>query len=260
MTGEIKRQAQLQFGAHAEEYVASPVHSKGYSLGRMIEIIKPDQGWTALDVATGGGHTALALAQAGVQVIASDLTAPMLHAARQHIQPQGAARIVFCAADAEDLPYPGSTFDCVTCRIAAHHFPNVQAFVRESARVLKPGGILAVVDNISSGEPAIARYYNDFEKLRDPSHNWAYSIDDWDTFFFSEGLKVFHKELVSKEIDFDVWASRMGVTGSDLVRLRVLLLRAPQQAASWLQPREKAGRVSFILTEGIIAGRKPGTI
>ncbi|MBN1311865.1 MAG: class I SAM-dependent methyltransferase [Anaerolineae bacterium] len=257
MVEDVKKLSQQQFGDHAAGYVASAVHAKGYTLSRLIELLAPQPDWHVLDVATGGGHVAMALAQHVRYVIAADITHRMLQAARSHIEQQGITHIACCQLDAEWFPFAANRFDGVTCRIAPHHFPDVTAFVRESARVLKPGGLFGLADNVVSGEAKIARFVNTFEKLRDPSHHWAYSLEDWESFFFAAGLAVRHSEVIQKEIDFDDWAGRMGVAGDDLVRLRVLLLRAPDAPRGWLKPRQVGSRLVFMLSETVLIGQKP---
>ena len=257
MPDNTKRLIQQQFGGHAAGYVSSSTHAQGYSLSRLVELLEPLPGWRVLDVATGGGHTALAVARRCEHVVAADLTRPMLKAAREHIEQQGIPNIMCCQSDAEQFSFGANRYDAVVCRIAAHHFPDVAAFVRESARVLKPGGLLALADNMTSGEARIAQFLNTFEKLRDPSHHWAYSLDDWQTFFFTAGLTVTHSEVFEKELDFDDWAGRMGVTGDDLLRLRTLIVQSPDGPREWLKPHEIGSRLLFTLTEGIVIGRKP---
>jgi ubiquinone/menaquinone biosynthesis C-methylase UbiE len=248
---------QKQFAAHADDYVASTVHAQGYSLDRLVDLLDPQPGWRILDVATGGGHMALACARRSQHVMAIDLTRPMLQAARRHIDEQGITHVSCYQSDAERFPLPADQFDAVTCRVAAHHFPDIAAFVHEAVRVLKPGGQLGLTDNVVSGEPLVARCVNSFEKLRDPSHHWAYSLEDWEAYIASAGLEITHAETFRKKLDFDEWAGRMGVTGSDLTRLRVLLVRSPEEAQQWLSPRQVGGRLVFTLTEAIIVGRKP---
>lgn len=257
MTNETRRLAQEQFGVNAAAYVTSPDHAIGGSLPRLVALTEPEPSWLGLDIATGGGHTALAFTPYCDHIIASDLTFQMLEAARQHIVEIQGADISFCQHDAEHLPFPAGRFDLVTCRIAPHHFPDTPAFVREVARVLKHGGRLAVADNIISGEPRVARFVNTFEKLRDPSHNWAYSSADWETFFASANLVLNHAETIEKRIDFDRWAARMAVSGPDRVRLKALLLQAPPEPQIWLQVEIIGSQVSFVLREGIFIARKP---
>jgi ubiquinone/menaquinone biosynthesis C-methylase UbiE len=256
MDDRHKQLNRQRFGAAAADYVTSAVHARGYSLDRLLELADPQPGWRMLDVATGGGHTALAFAPQVRHVVALDLTHPMLLAARQHAREREAEQLAYCQADAERLPFGGSAFDCVTCRIASHHFANVAAFVREVARVLAPGGVFALSDNVTGGEPKVAQYLNTFERFRDPSHNWAYNVEDWQSFFVSAGLVVVHSETFQKEIDFDEWAARTSIAGDHLMRLRVLLLQAPAGVRQWLKPRRAGSRLLFSITEGIVIGRK----
>lgn len=257
MADNAKRMVQKQFGSHASEFVTSSVHAQGYSLKRLVELVKPQKDWLVLDVATGGGHTALAFAEVTGRVVAVDLTSAILLAARTFAQSRTGDPIAFAQSDAEHMPFPSGQFDCITCRIAAHHVPDIPAFMKEVIRVMKPGSLFALVDNVVSGEPAIAEFVNSFEKLRDPSHQWAYSVDDWETFFFTAGLSVVERETIRKEMDFADWAGRMGVQGDDLIRLEALLTQSPVPAHDWLEPHQSDGRLKFTLTEAILIGRKP---
>lgn len=246
-----------QFGAHAQNYVDSPDHSKGESLDRLLEVVQPQPGWRALDVATGGGHTALALARHVREVVATDLTSEMLSAAERFIRGRGMENVVFREADATALPFGEAEFDLVTCRSAPHHFPDCARFVREAARVLRPGGVAAVIDNIVPPEVVAARHINALEQLRDPSHVWAYSLADWLGFFEAAGLRVTHTEIFRKARDFDFWTGMMSVPPKTKDQLRVLLLQAPSAARAALEPEAAGGKLRFYLTEAFLVGIKP---
>lgn len=153
-----------QFGAQASDYVNSATHARGASLPRLVELLQPQAHWHVLDIATGAGHTAIAFAPLVAHVRATDITPQMMDQARQLVSEHGLNNVTIETADAEALPYENNSFDLVTCRIAPHHFSDVPRFIRESARVLRPGGLLAVVDNIVP--PASAGdYVNAFENL-----------------------------------------------------------------------------------------------
>jgi len=247
-----------QFGVHAQNYVSSTDHSKGESLDRMVEIALnggPQSHWRALDVATGGGHTALAFSPHVREVVATDLTPQMLAAAESFIRGKGYANVTFQEADANALPFGEAEFDLVTCRLAPHHFPDCAQFVREMARVLKPGGRAAVIDNVVPGDPLAARHINAFEKLRDPSHNWEYSAAEWEAFFVAAGLEVTHQETFRKPIDFDGFCDRMSVPTHTRQQLRVMLKHAPAPAWEALAPEFSGERITFYLSEVLIIGR-----
>lgn len=253
---DIGARVQAQFGAHAERYVTSQAHAQGWSLERLLEAVPPQANWRALDIATGGGHTALAFAPHVAMVVALDLTQPILSAARQHIALQGVSNISTVQADAEGLPFANHSFDLVTCRLAAHHFPDAGHFVREVARVLRPGGQMALTDNVGPDDEGGARYVNAFEKLRDPSHHWKYSLDDWLRLFYEAGLDVTHHEVRDRFHDLDEWAERMSVSEVNRVRLRAMLVQAPAAAREQLAPRYTGDRIEFNLPEAIIVGRR----
>ena len=102
--------------------------------------------------------------------------------------------ISFETADAEDLPFADASFDLVTCRIAPHHFQHIDRFLAESHRVLRDGGVLAVVDNVVPAGDA-GDYVNAFEKLRDPSHHRALALDEWMDAFAAAGFPCSRRRL-----------------------------------------------------------------
>jgi len=263
-----KTLVQQQFGANAANYSTSAVHAKGASLGRLVELVKPGKDWIVLDVATGAGHTAAAFAPHVTKVVASDLTPEMLTEARKLAAAKGLANMETAAADAEHLPFGDQSFDLVTCRIAPHHFPDVAAFVGESRRVLKPGGIFALVDNVSpdrhtapgfsEGEYAeAAATYDAFEKLRDPSHGRALSTVEWLDLMAARGLTLLHKEHAPKAMEFAAWCKNMAVEDETVLRLRSILASVSPALQSYLQPRPENDKLTFTLFELIALARKP---
>jgi ubiquinone/menaquinone biosynthesis C-methylase UbiE len=249
--------ARRQFGAHAQEYVKSAFHSKGESLDRLIALTAPRPDWRVLDVATGGGHTALAVAPHVREVVATDLTPQMLDAARAFIQSKGVRNVEFSEADATALPFPDSHFDLATCRTAPHHFPDVAQFVRELFRVVRPGGLAVVIDNMVPEDRETAEYINSFEKTRDPSHNWSHAESEWIRFFEEAGFSGLHVEFFRKARDFEEWTAMAGVDKRTKERLMAMLADAPNRARYALCPEERNGALRFYLDELLIRGSKP---
>lgn len=264
-TDDIKQTVQAQFGPNAAKYATSRVHAKGASLARLVELTQPQPDWQMLDVASAAGHTAFVFAPHVAHVVATDLTAEMLTVAQNLAAEKGLTNVSFERADAEDLPFDDDRFDLVTCRIAPHHFPHVDRFVAEAARVLKPGGLLAVVDNISPGTPlrgkkarainAAGDYYNAFEKLRDPSHVRALPLHEWQRLLISAEFELLIVESHAKWMAFDPWATRLGLADDDLTRLRAMLLQAPEKVQEFLTPQQSGAKIDFRLTEAILIGK-----
>lgn len=255
---DIKRKVQSQFGDNAQNYVTSSVHAAGPELQLMVEMANPQPHHHVLDIATGGGHTALAFARHAGSVVATDITQKMLDAAQAFITPQ-ADNVTFKLADAEDLPFADATFDIVTCRVAPHHFADLYQFVLESARVLKPGGLLIVQDHNAPDNERDAAYVDAFEKLRDPSHVKAYSEAEWRGTFLDAQLTVeqVRTDLVQPDNFLD-WAQRISVPAEDIKRLEVMLAQAPPNARAWLAPKAIGTADGTIVHRYIIiTGRKP---
>ena len=131
------------------------------------------------------------------------------------------------------------------------------AFVAEVARVLRPGGVFGLVDNISPDEPKAAALYNEFEKLRDPSHGRCLSESEWIDLITRAGLIVRHHETLSKDIEFEDWAGRMQASAETKDKLRAVLHGASGSLRDFLQPKERPDDVDFVLMETLIVAEKP---
>lgn len=254
----LKALVQAQFAPAARDYVASATHARGADLGRLVELAAPRGHELTLDIATGGGHTALAFAPHVRHVVASDLTGPMLHEARQHLRAQGANNISYLRAEAEHLPVAPASFDIITCRIAAHHFADVKAFVHNSAAALRPGGLLLVSDHIGLDDPELDGFMDRFERWRDPSHVRAYSYAEWRQFYEQAGLALIHVEDDAREpYEFASWTARMRMPEAERDDLERWLLAAEPRFRERFAIIEQAGRVvSLQGTFGLMVARK----
>lgn len=247
--------SQQQFGANAANYATSEVHAKGASLGRIVELVDTQPSWRALDIATAAGHTAFAFAPHVASVVASDVTSEMLEVAAGVAADRGIENVTFEYADAHDLPFDDASFDLVVCRIAPHHFEDPATFVAEAARVLAPGGVFGMVDNLAPEDPATALWCDDFERRRDLSHLRCLPISEWLAHIESAGLADAHVETMGKLMKFVPWANNMSVP--DDVRAQLLddLANADDQVKEWLRPK-LGDEPSFVLTEGLFTARK----
>jgi len=183
----------------AEMYRTSEAHRDGPDLDLLVEWATGAR--TALDVATGGGHVARRLREAGLEVVTCD-PAP------------GMNPDVVCRA--EDLPFADGSFDLVVTRVAAHHYDDVAKAVAAMARVAADA--VLIVDNRFMGEDVEVA-----EKLRDPSHVRNYSEVEWRSFAESAGLEVEDVQFFEKPIEFQPWLDRCGCSDDDATRVRELL-------------------------------------
>ena len=203
-----KSQTAAQFTATADAYVTSPGHAAGRDLERVVELVAPEPTTVVLDVATGGGHTAVAVARHARAVVASDLTAAMTERAQHLARGQGLTNVIGMVADAERLPFAAAAFDAVTCRIAPHHFADLETAVEQIARVLRPGGVFVVEDSTVPEEPVGATFLNGVEALRDPTHVRSRSPREWRDLLAAAGMVTDVSELHRKRHVLDQWFDR----------------------------------------------------
>jgi ubiquinone/menaquinone biosynthesis C-methylase UbiE/catechol 2,3-dioxygenase-like lactoylglutathione lyase family enzyme len=257
----IKSRVREMFGKTAEAYVASPVHASGADLNRLVELAAPSLSDRALDVSTGGGHTALALAFHVAHMTASDLTPRMLAAARDFLTASGVFNASYVIADAERLPFLDASFDLVTVRIAPHHYASLPTAVREMARVLKPGGRLVMVDNIAPDNPMLDELLNRWEKWRDPSHVREYTVGEWQSHLASAGLEITTVEIQRKAHEFAPWVERMQMGEAERAALEADMLAAPADAQTYFEVTVAEGHVMSWSGDYLIARAvKPATV
>ena len=189
------------WSTRSEAYRTAVEQMDGADLDLLVEWAGAGPGVTVLDVATGGGHVARRLREAGATVTTLDPSPGM--------EPDIVAR-------AEDLPLADGSFDVVVTRIAAHHFDDVQAAVRELARVSRR--LVLVEDTLFDSEQI-----EQSEKLRDPTHVRSYTEDEWRSFLTAAGLEVEAVEYSVKRHPFDAWLARTGCEGEAAEQVRRLL-------------------------------------
>jgi SAM-dependent methyltransferase len=168
----------------------------------VVEWCEPREGVKALDVATGGGHVARRLRDAGCVVVTVDPAPGM--------QPDVIAR-------GEDLPFADESFDVVVCRIAAHHFPEIEAAVAEMARVSRR--LLVIDDLLFDGDDV-----EEAHRLRDPTHVRSHSEDEWRDLVTAAGFEVEQVEVFGdRRLTLEPWLDRVEVPSADRPRIRALL-------------------------------------
>jgi SAM-dependent methyltransferase len=189
----------MSWSGRAQLYRDSAAHREGEDLDLLVEWAEGAR--TALDVATGGGHVARRLRDVGINVVTLDPAPGM--------QPDVVSR-------GEDLPFADESFDVVACRVAAHHFDDVEKAVHEMARVSRDRVI--VVDNLFLDDRA-----EEADRLRDPSHVRNYTEKEWRELFESAGLQVDELRRLPKPIEVEPWLERAGTPAADADRVRELL-------------------------------------
>jgi ubiquinone/menaquinone biosynthesis C-methylase UbiE len=238
-----------QFNANADKYAVSDVHRAGPSLPVLLALAEPEEDDQSLDVATGTGHTALAVARFVAKTIGIDIAPKMLEQARRLAAEQGIFNCSFMEGSAESIPLPDGQFTLVTARHAPHHFHNAALFLSEVRRVLKPGGRFVMADQISPSAETFD-WIDYWERTRDPSHFIQRTVEQWSEEATKAGLRWIEHRFVPYRLEFDWWVKQAGCTDSVISSLIAHAARAPQPVRDTL-------RLEFDKTGRMIAFQEP---
>ena len=143
-----KKVAVEQFGKRSNAYAACGALMDQTDLDTVVGLLDLKRHETVLDVATGTGYLAMALAPHVKRVIGIDITPRMLELAVQAAGERGLGNINNMVGDVEHLPFYDSQCDVVSARFSFHHFPGPLESLSEMFRVLKPGGRLVIEDMV----------------------------------------------------------------------------------------------------------------
>lgn len=253
---EKMRQVQSQFSAVAADYVTSQVHANGADLIWLVKAAALTGTERVLDVATGGGHAAFALAPSASDIVALDLTRPMLEVAQAEAQARQLHNISYLEGDAQALPCEDDSFDVVTCRHASHHFPDVQQAAHEWARVLKPGGKLVLIDSISPEESDADALLHEIEILRDPSHVRNHRFSVWTALLREVGFTMHEIYEWGVFLDIPSWTQRMRTPPESVAFIEMRLRSASTATRERLGIIEQNGVLGFTLPIALIMGVK----
>jgi ubiquinone/menaquinone biosynthesis C-methylase UbiE len=166
-----------QFTKQAVPFSEMPAHSNEEANRLLIELAHVGPEDTVLDVACGPGLVACRVAEVARHVTGIDITDAMIEQGKKRQQAQGLPNLTWLVGDAVPLPFADASFSVVVTRYSFHHFLDPVAVLDEMVRVCQPGGRVAVIDVFTSSRQQ-AEAYNNVEKLRDPSHVRALSLEE----------------------------------------------------------------------------------
>ncbi len=241
---DVQLAAHDQFSERADQYGKDHILADVSDVEKAVAELKFRPGTTALDVATGNGHTAIFLAEKGFQVTAGDLSAAMLDQAKKFAAEKG-VKIDFQEHPAEKLPYADNTFGLVTCRVSAHHFSSPESFIRETARVLKTYGYLVLIDGTVPDDHIEAHAWMDtVEKLRDPSHVRFIAPNTWRKWCQDAGLTVTRAQVESfKQPDLNWYFDVANTPPENRKKVLEMLAKAPSSVRELFKIGQEEGKI-----------------
>jgi ubiquinone/menaquinone biosynthesis C-methylase UbiE len=247
-----KQDVARQFDRMSHAYAQSSGHARGDDLAVVVEFLAPQPAMRVLDVATGAGHTAAAIAPKVAEVVAIDIAPAMLARTQELAVARGLHNLKTALMDVEALQFPEACFDAVTCRIAPHHFLDIDRAIAEIARVLRTGGAFVVEDSVVPDDPALDAFLNDVEAIRDPTHVRSLTAGEWESKLKASGFLLARSTTHVKIHDVAEWIERAGMADGGAARVYAAFDAAPDEAVRRFAIEFSHGRAARFADEKII--------
>jgi len=231
-----------------------PAHSNEESVRLVIDLAQIGPADTVLDVACGPGLLACRLAEVARHVTGVDLTPAMIEQAQVKQRSVGLANLSWVVGDAAPLAFPDAAFSVVVTRFSFHHFLDPHRVLKEMMRVCVPGGRVVVIDVFTSS-PEQAAAYNRVEKLRDPSHVRALSLEELTGLFQGAGLGDLKTAFYKLEVNLEALLAASFPNPGDADRIRQTFEDDVGVDRLGVGAHRRDGGIHFAFPIVVIAGR-----
>ena len=191
--------ASARFNSNSQNYATSAVHQRSPTIDRLHALLAEEPVDSVCDVGCGAGHLGLSFAGRARRIVLVDPAPNMLAAARQ-IAAERDVSVETCQSRAEEIPLSSGQFDLVCSRLAAHHFSDVGASIAQIARIVRPGGTVAIIDHHGDDDPEADEFNHRLELLHDPTHVRSYTKNRWLEILRDAGITVAHCEAELSEL------------------------------------------------------------
>lgn len=210
-----------RFAENAERVAEASLGRLPALEARVVEFVQPSGDERALDVGTGTGPLAFALAPHVREVVGVDLVPELLEHGREFAGDRY-PNVELVEGDVTRLPFDRGSFDLVCERAVLHHVPRPELVVAEMARVTRLGGRLLVIDQLAPFDPLAAIELDRFERARDPSHTRLLSDGDLRASFEANGLILIRSRVDHHDRPLDPYLDLSGCEGDERESARAL--------------------------------------
>jgi ubiquinone/menaquinone biosynthesis C-methylase UbiE len=239
-----QRASAAQFDRQSDRYGKSHILADTSDVAQLLAGITPSPGGRALDVATGGGHTALCVARRGWNVTAGDVSARMLENAAKLLREDGFP-LDTQLFPAEEIPFAEGSFELVTVRVAPHHFSSPARFIAEASRVLCAGGHLLLIDGtVPDDDPATEEWLHRVETWRDPSHGRFLSRLTWEKLVSGNAMTIVSSGLFpKKQPDLNWYFDTAATSVENRIKVLDAIQSAPTPVRKALSLADEEGKI-----------------
>ena len=211
--------------ARTAERVAARQDARAAGLAEVVrEFARPRGDERALDVGTGAGALALALAPLVSEVVGLDPVRELLELARGRALPN----TEFVEGDGTAIAFPDGDFDLAGTHRTLHHVARPERVVAELARVTRPGGHVLVVDQLAPDDPQEAAALHEFETVRDPSHARLLTDGELRELFAENGLELLRERFEDEPRELGAYLDLAGSEGDPRARAESLAEADPR--------------------------------
>ena len=245
---------QDQFNSKAEAYLTSEVHYQGPDLvhARNCVINVADKIETAVDLGCGAGHLSFVLANVIKHITAVDASAEMVKLVARESKQRGINNIDTVHAGVEALPFADHSIDLVCTRYSAHHWTQMDKAMQEIKRIIKPDGLIMIIDIEGFADPVIDTHFQTIEILRDRSHVRDYSDNEWRAFFQSINFEVTQHQTFPVRLEIASWLKRMQTPNIKIEVIKQMQQEANSQVKEALKIEQEG---SFTALTGVWWGK-----
>jgi ubiquinone/menaquinone biosynthesis C-methylase UbiE len=211
--------------ARTAERVAARQDARAARFAQEVrEFAEPSGGERALDVGTGAGALAFALAPLVHEVVGLDPVPELLELARERALPN----TEFVEGDGAALPFPDASFDLAGTHRTLHHVAQPELVVAELARVTRRGGRVLVVDQLAPDDSAAAAAVHEFETARDLSHTRLLTDRELRELFAANGLAILRERREDEQRDLEPYLDLAGCEVDRRIRAEELAAADPR--------------------------------
>jgi ubiquinone/menaquinone biosynthesis C-methylase UbiE len=243
-----------QFTRQAIPFSKLYAHTNQESLYLLREMASVSDKDTVLDVACGPGIVSCAFAEVASHVTGIDITPAMLEQAQILAQKKNLINLSWQQGDIETLPFPDATFSLVLSRYAFHHFLRPDVVLSEMVRVCRPGGRILIAD--VAMPPDKVDTYNYIEKLRDPSHTRALTLEELPQLVADANLQNIKLAFYKVELELEQQLAASFPNPGDDNKLRQIFREDIGVDSLGVGAHERGNEIHYAVPIAVIVGEK----
>ncbi|MGC2694248.1 MAG: methyltransferase domain-containing protein [Candidatus Angelobacter sp.] len=243
-----------QFTRQAAPFASAAAIRNEETLNLIVQAAGSGPEDTSLDVACGPGLLACAFARVVRHVTGIDMTPAMLEQARKLQHERALNNVSWQQGDVTTLPYPDAHFSIVSSRFVFHHLEEPLVVLKEMKRVCQAGGRVVVAD--MAPVPAKADALNAAERLRDPSHVRALTLEELRGLFANAGLADPQLSHYRMEGELEDLLSRSFPNEGDADRVRTIFADSIPSNTLDLNTRRENGKIFYSFPVAVLVAKK----